>query len=182
MLTLNKKFLKTKTLNLSLGTERLHFWRLLWLDFFTFKSLRDFFLLVFLGELQFHIWKTLWQKDKVWYFSSYSICGRPSNNNLFLKFAFVFLSYSSCLWVPHIHLFFQNHLCHELTTFGCQNVQENGHSSVYTWILSTGWWKNRAPVNPDAVFVVGFLCTCLIGGFIYLNRSLYVEPYMLILM
>jgi hypothetical protein len=64
MLTLNKKFLKTKTLNLSLGTERLHFWRLLWLDFFTFKSLlRDFFLLVFLGELQFHIWKTLWQKD-----------------------------------------------------------------------------------------------------------------------
>jgi hypothetical protein len=62
------------------------------------------------------------------------------------------------------------------------NVQENGHSSVYTWILSTGWWKNRAPVNPDAVFVVGFLCTCLIGGFIYLNRSLYVEPYMLILM
>lgn len=48
--------------------------------------------------------------------------------------------------------------------------EENGHSSVYTWILSTGWWKNRAPVNPDAVFVVGFLCTCLIGGFIYLNR------------
>ncbi|KAH8493084.1 hypothetical protein H0E87_022365 [Populus deltoides] len=60
--------------------------------------------------------------------------------------------------------------------------EENGHSSVYTWILSTGWWKNRAPVNPDAVFVVGFLCICLIGGFIYLNRSLYVEPYMLILM
>ncbi|KAJ6358902.1 hypothetical protein OIU76_000598 [Salix suchowensis] len=48
--------------------------------------------------------------------------------------------------------------------------EENGQSTVYTWILSTGWWKNRAPVNPDAVFVVGFLCTCLIGGFIYLNR------------
>ncbi|KAK9279000.1 hypothetical protein L1049_028582 [Liquidambar formosana] len=48
--------------------------------------------------------------------------------------------------------------------------EENGHSSMYTWILSTGWWKNRAPVNPDAVVVVGFLCTCLIGGFIYINR------------
>lgn len=48
--------------------------------------------------------------------------------------------------------------------------EENGHSSMYTWILSTGWWKNRAPVNPDAVIVVGFLCTCLIGGFIYINR------------
>eukprot|EP00262_Sarcandra_glabra_P018833 TRINITY_DN6905_c0_g1_i1.p1 TRINITY_DN6905_c0_g1~~TRINITY_DN6905_c0_g1_i1.p1 ORF type:complete len:264 (+),score=9.49 TRINITY_DN6905_c0_g1_i1:75-866(+) len=48
--------------------------------------------------------------------------------------------------------------------------EENGHSSMYSWILSTGWWKSRAPVNPDAVFVVGFLCTCLIGGFIYINR------------
>ncbi|MBA0857347.1 hypothetical protein Goshw_010995 [Gossypium schwendimanii] len=47
---------------------------------------------------------------------------------------------------------------------------ENGKSSMYTWILSTGWWINRAPVNPDAVVVVGFLCTCLIGGFIYINR------------
>ncbi|KAL8118304.1 uncharacterized protein LOC141723685 [Apium graveolens] len=48
--------------------------------------------------------------------------------------------------------------------------EENGHSSVYTWILSTGWWTSRAPVNPDAVVVVGFLCTCLIVGFIYINR------------
>ncbi|KAF8005970.1 hypothetical protein BT93_K0297 [Corymbia citriodora subsp. variegata] len=48
--------------------------------------------------------------------------------------------------------------------------EENGHSSMYTWILSTGWWKNRAPVNPDAVVVVGFLCICLICGFIYINR------------
>ncbi|KAL5544239.1 hypothetical protein UlMin_008023 [Ulmus minor] len=48
--------------------------------------------------------------------------------------------------------------------------EENGHSSMYTWILSTGWWQNRAPINPDAVVVVGFLCTCLIGGFIYINR------------
>lgn len=48
--------------------------------------------------------------------------------------------------------------------------EENGHSSMYTWILSTGWWKNRAPVNPDAVVVVGFLCASLIGGFIYINR------------
>ncbi|XP_008438226.2 uncharacterized protein LOC103483387 isoform X2 [Cucumis melo] len=47
---------------------------------------------------------------------------------------------------------------------------ENGHSSTYTWILSTGWWENRAPINPDAVFVVGFLCACLIGGFVYINR------------
>ncbi|GFZ07807.1 DSS1 homolog on chromosome V [Actinidia rufa] len=47
---------------------------------------------------------------------------------------------------------------------------ENGHSSMYTWILSTGWWESRAPVNPDAVIVVGCLCTCLISGFIYINR------------
>ncbi|EXC16040.1 hypothetical protein L484_002124 [Morus notabilis] len=48
--------------------------------------------------------------------------------------------------------------------------EENGHSSMYTWILSTGWWKTRAPINPDAVVVVGLLCTCLLGGFIYINR------------
>ncbi|KAL6973265.1 hypothetical protein U1Q18_027447 [Sarracenia purpurea var. burkii] len=48
--------------------------------------------------------------------------------------------------------------------------EENGHSSMYTWILSTGWWESRAPVNPDAVIVVGFLCTFLISGFIYINR------------
>ncbi|KAK9113832.1 hypothetical protein Syun_020629 [Stephania yunnanensis] len=48
--------------------------------------------------------------------------------------------------------------------------EENGRSSTYLWILSTGWWRNRAPINPDAVLVVGFLCTCLIGGFIYINR------------
>ncbi|KAJ4850869.1 hypothetical protein Tsubulata_007107, partial [Turnera subulata] len=47
---------------------------------------------------------------------------------------------------------------------------ENGHSTTHTWILSTGWWKNRAPVNPDAVVVVGFLCTCFLGGFVYINR------------
>ncbi|KAL8217556.1 hypothetical protein R6Q57_020929 [Mikania cordata] len=48
--------------------------------------------------------------------------------------------------------------------------EENGHSTVYTWILSTGWWKGRAPVNPDAVVVIGFLCTCLVVGFIRINR------------
>ncbi|XP_058195319.1 uncharacterized protein LOC131311767 isoform X1 [Rhododendron vialii] len=48
--------------------------------------------------------------------------------------------------------------------------EENGHSSMYTWILSTGWWESRAPVNPDAVIVIGFLCTSLICGFIYINR------------
>ncbi|KAF0890458.1 hypothetical protein E2562_002828 [Oryza meyeriana var. granulata] len=29
--------------------------------------------------------------------------------------------------------------------------EENGHSTMYTWILSTGWWKGRAPINLDAV-------------------------------
>ncbi|CAN6578313.1 hypothetical protein ACFX13_039691 [Malus domestica] len=48
--------------------------------------------------------------------------------------------------------------------------EENGHSSEYTWILSTGWWEGRAPVNPDAVVVVGILCIILIGGFVYINR------------
>ncbi|XP_020275028.1 uncharacterized protein LOC109849588 [Asparagus officinalis] len=48
--------------------------------------------------------------------------------------------------------------------------EENGHSSMYTWILSTGWWDGRAPINPDAVIVVGLLCTSLLGGFIYINR------------
>ncbi|XP_010271958.1 PREDICTED: uncharacterized protein LOC104607899 isoform X1 [Nelumbo nucifera] len=54
--------------------------------------------------------------------------------------------------------------------------EENGHSSTYSWILSTGWWKSRAAVNPDAVIVVGFLCTFLIGGFIYINRVKPTKP------
>ena len=41
---------------------------------------------------------------------------------------------------------------------------------MYTWILSTGWWVSRAPIDPDAVLVVAVLCTSLIGGFIYINR------------
>ncbi|KAK7389045.1 hypothetical protein VNO78_23877 [Psophocarpus tetragonolobus] len=49
--------------------------------------------------------------------------------------------------------------------------EENGKTTMYTWILSTGWWQSRAPVNPVAVVVVGFLCVCLIGGFVYLNRA-----------
>ncbi|XP_031099808.1 uncharacterized protein LOC116004004 [Ipomoea triloba] len=48
--------------------------------------------------------------------------------------------------------------------------EENGHSSMYTWILSTGWWKGRAPINPDAVVVISLLCTFLLGGFVYINR------------
>ncbi|CAK9169373.1 unnamed protein product [Ilex paraguariensis] len=48
--------------------------------------------------------------------------------------------------------------------------EENGQSSMYKWILSTGWWESRAPVYPDAVVVIGFLCICLIGSFIYINR------------
>lgn len=46
---------------------------------------------------------------------------------------------------------------------------------MYTWVLSTGWWKNRAPVNPDAVVVVGFLCASLIGGFMYINRCCFCD-------
>jgi hypothetical protein len=49
--------------------------------------------------------------------------------------------------------------------------EENGHSTMYTWIISTGWWKTRADVNPDAVVVVSFLCVSLIAGFIYINRA-----------
>ncbi|CAL5197467.1 unnamed protein product [Lathyrus oleraceus] len=55
--------------------------------------------------------------------------------------------------------------------------EENGNTTMYRWILSTGWWNGRAPVNPDAVVVVGFLCVCLIGGFIYLNRASSSKPY-----
>ncbi|KAK2355727.1 hypothetical protein QL285_093112 [Trifolium repens] len=49
--------------------------------------------------------------------------------------------------------------------------EENGKTTMYTWILSTGWWQSRAPVNPDSVVVVIILCACLIGGFFYLNRA-----------
>ncbi|XP_022738429.1 uncharacterized protein LOC111291107 [Durio zibethinus] len=73
------------------------------------------------------------------------------------------LSRSQCLLLMSagsLSHFFLDHL-----------FEENGHSSMYTWILSTGWWINRAPVNPDAVIVVGLLCTCLIGGFLYINRA-----------
>ncbi|VFQ70349.1 unnamed protein product [Cuscuta campestris] len=48
--------------------------------------------------------------------------------------------------------------------------EENGHSSMYTWILSTGWWDGRAPINPDAVVILSLLCIFLIGGFMYINR------------
>ncbi|KAL2936029.1 Dipeptidyl-peptidase 6 [Bienertia sinuspersici] len=48
--------------------------------------------------------------------------------------------------------------------------EENGKSSTYTWILSTGWWNGRAPINPDAVVVVSLLCIGLIVGFTYIHR------------
>jgi hypothetical protein len=48
--------------------------------------------------------------------------------------------------------------------------EENGHSTMYTWILSTGWWVGRAPINSDAVVIVGLLCICLVLGFVYINR------------
>ncbi|KAL9275538.1 hypothetical protein AKJ16_DCAP09343 [Drosera capensis] len=47
---------------------------------------------------------------------------------------------------------------------------ENGQTPTYTWVLSTGWWTDQAPINPDAIVVVGLLCGCLIFGFIYINR------------
>lgn len=72
------------------------------------------------------------------------------------------------LYYPETCVIKQDVLC---TTISISpNLQENGHSSMYTWILSTGWWVNRAAINPDAVVVIGFLCTCLIGGFVYINR------------
>ncbi|XP_051136811.1 uncharacterized protein LOC127255352 isoform X2 [Andrographis paniculata] len=48
--------------------------------------------------------------------------------------------------------------------------EENGHTSMYTWILSTGWWETRASINLDSVVVISILCTVLIGGFIYIHR------------
>lgn len=46
---------------------------------------------------------------------------------------------------------------------------------MYTWILSTGWWEGRAPINLDAVVVVCILCSCLIADFIYINRCLLMD-------
>ena len=74
----------------------------------------------------------------------------------------------------------QHFFCISYRPYANINIQENGHSSMYSWILSTGWWINRAPVNPDAVIVVGFLCTCLIVGFIYINRCLFLKFDMLL--
>lgn len=50
---------------------------------------------------------------------------------------------------------------------------------MYTWILSTGWWEGRAPINPDAVVVVCILCSCLIADFIYINRCLLMDYSMI---
>lgn len=77
----------------------------------------------------------------------------PSGAPLYWKQCFLLIAAGS---LSH---FFLDHL-----------FEENGKSSMYTWILSTGWWVSRAPINPDAVVVVGVLCTSLIGGFIYINR------------
>lgn len=49
--------------------------------------------------------------------------------------------------------------------------EENGETTTYKWILSTGWWEEGgAPNKPEAVIVVGILCGWLIFGFIYINR------------
>ncbi|CAI9112599.1 OLC1v1013067C2 [Oldenlandia corymbosa var. corymbosa] len=52
--------------------------------------------------------------------------------------------------------------------------EENGQSSMYKWILSTGWWSGRAPITPDTVAVISFLSFCLIGGFTYINRCVWI--------
>lgn len=49
--------------------------------------------------------------------------------------------------------------------------EENGRTSMYSWILSTGWWRGRAPIYPDAVLVIGVLCTSLLACFIHINRT-----------
>ncbi|KAJ3679624.1 hypothetical protein LUZ60_017635 [Juncus effusus] len=48
--------------------------------------------------------------------------------------------------------------------------EENGNSKTYKWVLSTGWWKGTAPIDPDSVIVIGLLCASLLAGFIYINR------------
>ncbi|CAI0398800.1 unnamed protein product [Linum tenue] len=84
------------------------------------------------------------------------------------------LSRKQCLYLisaGSLSHFFLDHLFEvPLCAAVLENGQENGHSSMYTWILSTGWWENRAPINPDAVLFTGFLCTSLILGFVYVNR------------
>ncbi|KOM32825.1 hypothetical protein LR48_Vigan01g238100 [Vigna angularis] len=50
--------------------------------------------------------------------------------------------------------------------------RENGKTTTYTWILSTGWWQSRAPVTPDAVLVVGFL---------YSGRQVWAEERLFVL-
>lgn len=49
--------------------------------------------------------------------------------------------------------------------------EENGQSSMYKWILSTGWWETQAPVTLHAVIVTSFLCIVLIVGFTYIHRT-----------
>ncbi|CAN6448660.1 unnamed protein product [Victoria cruziana] len=49
--------------------------------------------------------------------------------------------------------------------------EENGRSPTYLWILSTGWWQERAPNNPDAVMVVGILTASLLIGFVHINST-----------
>lgn len=83
----------------------------------------------------------------------HALLDSPSGAPLYWKQCFLLISAGS---LSH---FFLDHL-----------FEENGKSSMYTWILSTGWWVSRAPINPDAVVVVAFLCSSLIGGFIYINR------------
>ncbi|KAJ7564490.1 hypothetical protein O6H91_02G019400 [Diphasiastrum complanatum] len=74
--------------------------------------------------------------------------------------------------------------CLCLITAGCLShffldnlFEENGKTPMMIWILSTGWWKGRAPISQPSVVVVGLLCISLIGLFIYLNRSGTRKPF-----
>lgn len=68
--------------------------------------------------------------------------------------------------------------CFALLVAGCLShffldilFEENGHDPFYLWILGTGYWKGSPPLYPDSVVVVGVLCSVLVVGFYFLNRS-----------
>ncbi|KAL3512899.1 hypothetical protein ACH5RR_025616 [Cinchona calisaya] len=48
--------------------------------------------------------------------------------------------------------------------------EENGQSSMYNMILRLGWSKSWTPINLESLIVSSFLCCCLLGGFVYINR------------
>ncbi|XP_024539039.1 uncharacterized protein LOC9653117 isoform X2 [Selaginella moellendorffii] len=60
-----------------------------------------------------------------------------------------------------------------LSHFFLDNLfEENGHTKMLVWILSTGWWQGAAPLDFMSVLIVGLLCSVLLASFIYINRSI----------